>query len=193
MGRILNARHAGQALGIDPRKTPAQLAREIIETRKRELINVVDFSIPARLTTVEALSDTNAKELTELYWISSILAYERLTKEQLQRGFNRTYVGYPWLYACPEAVTKHELKIVKIVCPSEQWDSTDFIPLKEQPHYYAQIQTEMACLGIVAAEFFQWSPHGYMLEFVPFDAKWWRQNFPLLQKFYLDKLLPGLV
>src|SRR5690606_13134927 len=59
-----------------------------------------------------------------------------------------------------------------------------FKSIYEQPHYYAQIQVQMACTGRKWTDFYQWSPHGTRTERVEFDEAWWVENLPKLAAFY---------
>ena len=63
-----------------------------------------------------------------------------------------------------------------------------FKSLKEQPHYYAQIQFSMWCTGRDKWHFYSWSPNGTAYEVVHADHTWQDENLPKLRQFYAEYL-----
>jgi len=59
-----------------------------------------------------------------------------------------------------------------------------FKPLKEQPHYYDQVQFTINCLNRDCWWFVQWTPHGSAREMVPHSKAWADTNMPILRQFY---------
>lgn len=90
-----------------------------------------------------------------------------------------------WLGATPDGLIQDD-GIAEIKCPFgiRNDNPPQFKTAKEQPHYYAQMQVEMACTGRVWAAFYQWTPCGDVIEEVPFDKGWWEENLPKLKVFY---------
>ena len=78
-----------------------------------------------------------------------------------------------WLGASPDGLIG-EHGMLEIKCPFGQrkTDPPDFKSIDDQPHYYAQMQIQMYCTGRMWCDFFQWSPHGTLLERVDYDARW---------------------
>ncbi|MEE4639871.1 MAG: lambda exonuclease family protein [Wenzhouxiangella sp.] len=64
--------------------------------------------------------------------------------------------------------------VVEVKCPYKLRHARDcdFAPLEQQPHYWHQVQAEMAATGLQRAVFFQWSPHGHKLETVDASPDW---------------------
>jgi putative phage-type endonuclease len=61
-----------------------------------------------------------------------------------------------------------------------------FKPLKEQPHYYDQIQFSLWVTGRKWWDFYQWSPNGTMLERVEVDELWQAFSLPHLRQFHAE-------
>jgi hypothetical protein len=63
-----------------------------------------------------------------------------------------------------------------------------FKSIKEQPHYYAQMQIQMYCTDKIECYFWQWTPNDYKLEAVDYDPIWIEVNLPKLEAFYEEFL-----
>lgn len=96
----------------------------------------------------------------------------------------------PWLGASPDGyVDNHAL--LEIKCPFGLRDKPKPVPfktIKEQPHYYAQMQIQMYCTDLVACYFWQWTPNDDKLEVVDYDPIWIEVNLPKLEEFYNEFL-----
>ena len=96
----------------------------------------------------------------------------------------------PWLGASPDGyVDNHAL--LEIKCPFGLRDKPKpvaFKSIKEQPHYYAQMQIQMYCTDLVACYFWQWTPNDHTLEVVDYDPIWIEVNLPKLEEFYNEFL-----
>lgn len=120
-------------------------------------------------------------------------ANEALAKAAFELEFGVTiepaqFVVHPehdWLGASPDGWTGDNM-IVEIKCPYALRNEPMplFKPISEQPHYYAQIQVQLACTGAKWCEFWQWNPFNTSLEVVCFDEAWWIENFQKLEAFY---------
>ena len=107
---------------------------------------------------------------------------------------NKHFVIHPihnWLGATPDAFTKNRERLAEIKCPFSKKNDEEpvFKTLEEQPHYYAQVQIEMACTGIHECEFIQWAPKGERKEIVQFSPEWFHENLPKLKAFYDEFLV----
>jgi putative phage-type endonuclease len=99
------------------------------------------------------------------------------------------HANYAWLGASPDGIFENNMGeqcILEIKCPFGL--RNDLLPvfksIEQQPHYYAQLQVEMACTGLKQTYFYQWSQHGDSLEIVPFNQQWFNDNLPKLKAFY---------
>jgi hypothetical protein len=61
-----------------------------------------------------------------------------------------------------------------------------FKPLKEQPHYYDQVQFSLWVTGRQWWHFYQWSPNGTMLEVVRVNELWQAFSLPTLRQFHAE-------
>jgi putative phage-type endonuclease len=96
----------------------------------------------------------------------------------------------PWLGASPDGyIANHAL--LEIKCPFGLRDKpkpVQFKSIKDQPHYYAQMQIQMYCTDKIACYFWQWTPNDHALEIVDYDQSWIDVNLPKLEAFYEDFL-----
>ena len=109
-----------------------------------------------------------------------------------------------WLGASPDALVG-DSSILEIKAPYGLRNKKEpaFKSIKEQPHYYAQLQIEMKSTCRMGAYFFQYvpaltikdegfyRPAMYKLERVDYDQAWHDQNIPILKEFY-DEFLTEL-
>jgi len=96
---------------------------------------------------------------------------------------------FNWLGASPDGIFENNMGeqcILEIKCPfGLRNDLTpQFKTIGQQPHYYAQLQLEMACTGLKQTYFYQWSQHGDSLEIVPFNKPWFNDAVIKLFAFY---------
>lgn len=122
-------------------------------------------------------------------------ANEALAKAAFELEYGVTvehasFVVHPehdWLGASPDGIINGKT-LLEIKCPyglrNEPLPS--FKPISEQPHYYAQMQVQMACTGAEICIFIQWTPAALSVEWVGFDEKWWAENFPALKCFHMN-------
>lgn len=92
---------------------------------------------------------------------------------------------YDWLGASPDGIVNNET-VLEIKCPFSLRNELlpQFKSIESQPHYYAQLQLEMACTGKEQAHFYQWNQYADSLEIVPFNQQWFNDNLPKLKAFY---------
>lgn len=100
------------------------------------------------------------------------------------------YKFHDWLGASPDGIIDM-WTLIEIKCPYGQHDKNppSFKAIKDQPHYYAQVQIQMFVTKTQRCDFYQWSPNGDSLEKVGYDKKWVANNLPVLQKFYEQYLI----
>jgi len=100
-----------------------------------------------------------------------------------------SFVVHPkldWLGASPDGYVR-DYALLEIKCPYGLRDKPKPVPsksIKDQPHYYAQMQIQMYCADRVACYFWQWTPNDHSLEIVDFDPIWINENLPKLEAFY---------
>lgn len=94
-----------------------------------------------------------------------------------------------WLGASPDGMTA-DGDLVEIKCPYGLMRDVkpNFNSIYGRPHYYAQIQVQLLCAGVDKTWFYQWAPHGEMLECVTIDYEWQHKNIPRLRQFYAEFL-----
>ena len=102
-----------------------------------------------------------------------------------------------WLGASPDGVVNNAL--VEIKCPfglyqkyKKTGEEPVFKAIREQEHYYAQVQVAMYCHGYREAYFFQYvhpDDGGAKLDRVALDVPWINCNVPRLEAFYKLYLL----
>jgi putative phage-type endonuclease len=91
-----------------------------------------------------------------------------------------------WLGALPDGMINED-GMLEIKCPFGQrkTDPPAFKSIDDQPHYYAKMQIQMLCTGREWCDFFQWSPHGTMLQKVFLDQAWIDENLVELYDIWL--------
>lgn len=157
---------AGAILGVAPYMTREQVLRMMV----RQYHNA-----PSEFVTNPAIEWGNANEETakRLFEFESGLSV-------IDTGFH-TYED--WLGASPDGLIgdKH---VFEVKCPFGIRKQGVFKTLREQPHYYAQVQLEMLCAGRKKAWFAQWTPWGQYKEEVKQDQNWLDTALPELRQFY---------
>jgi exodeoxyribonuclease (lambda-induced) len=107
-----------------------------------------------------------------------------LAEYKMETGHDVEPLGFAthsdWLGAYVQNVDLY--KLVEVYCPYGQRDKNppNFKPIKDQPQMYAKMQIAMFADCSDSCDFFQWSPHGTMLQRVNFDIAWTREYLPEL-------------
>jgi len=165
LSRVTGSR-AGAILGLSPFATRADVMREMV----REA-----HGLESEFKGNPATEWGNSMEpfIIDLYGLEE-------NKEFFIHPF------HTWLGATPDAFTKNRERLAEIKCPfSKKKDEEPvFKTLAEQPHYYAQVQIEMACTGIHECEFIQWAPKGESKETIQFSHEWMSDNIQKLKTFH---------
>lgn len=165
---------AGAALGLNPYMTPMQLIRRMV----REYHGLESEFTGNIATEYGSLHEPLAQ-------MEFVTKYGYAVHEV---GFY-VHPDYAWLGASPDGVfenSKGEECLLEIKCPFglRNEPSPQFKPLEEQPHYYAQVQIEMACTGVNQLYFYQWNQYADRLEIVTFNKAWFEDAIVRLFKFY---------
>lgn len=98
------------------------------------------------------------------------------------------FVNYEhWAGCSPDGLIGEDGGL-EIKCPFglRKDEAPAFKTLKEQPHYYDQIQFSLWVTGRKWWDFYQWSPNGTMLERVEVDELWQAFSLPHLRQFHAE-------
>ncbi len=171
-GRITGSR-VGAILGLNPWATPESVMRDMV----REY-----HGAPSEFTGNAATAYGSFHEQFALQDLQEILG-----KEIKECGDNEVFSIHPqhdWLGATPDG--RVGPFGVEIKCPYSKRDDIEpsFKSAKEQMHYYAQMQYEMACAGTEMVYFFQWSKNCHIVEQVHLDQKFIDETMGILEDFY---------
>lgn len=168
VGKITGSR-AAQALNISPFGNAKSLMRDMVrEYHGAERENQPPEFIVGYGTNNEPMA---------------IIDFEMETGAKVEETGFHVHPEHEWLGASPDGLLG-ESDVIEIKCPYSLRNGGEFKSIHEQPHYYAQIQLEMACTGRIGCYFFQWSPHDTSLEYVALDQGWLNENLPKLQAFH---------
>lgn len=165
----LTGSNVGAALGINPFKTPDDLIRQMVRN--------YHGAEPEFKGNVATDWGTNHEP-------EAALEYTMETGSHIEVcGF---FEFEDWLGASPDGQVL-ETGLIEIKCPYGQRKKNppQFKTIHEQPHYFAQMQIEMLCANRQWCDFFQWAPHGTMIERVHADVHWVDYYLPKLYEFYL--------
>src|SRR5690625_5032852 len=166
----LTASRVGAALGINPWQKPDDLIRAMV----REYHGAEsEFS-----GNVATAWGNNHEPLAVLDFMSE-------TGNVVDDAGFYVHPEHYLLGALPDGFVCNQ-GIVEIKCPFSLRDKSqpEFKELQEQPHYYAQVQVQLAVTNKSQCYFYQWAPHGTRTEVVEFNPGWWSENLPRLHEFY---------
>lgn len=179
---LVTSSNVGAILGVAPNKTADDVMRDMV----REWHGAAP-EFTGNIATEHGVSlEPFARQR---------LGFE-LKKKVEEVGFKACYQS-PWLGASPDGVVGNAL--VEIKCPFglyTKWRKAGETPafklLKDQPHYYAQVQVAMYCHGYREVYFFQYVHAdfgGSKIEKVTLDLPWINENVPKLEAFYKKYLV----
>lgn len=175
VGMITGSR-VGAILGMSPFSKPADVMREMV----REY-HGAEREFKGNIAT-EYGNDNEDR---------AISAFEDLAGCFVEStGFHK-HADHEWLGASPDGFVHAGGKksVLEVKCPFGKRNGGEFKPIYEQPHYWAQMQIEMACTGLDHCEFVQWNPaDGIGHVPVEFDAAWFDENLPALKAFHDEYL-----
>lgn len=175
-GRVTGS-NAGAILGLNPYKTADDVLRQMVREfhgAEREFIS------------------NQATEWGTFHEAGIMAEYAMETgNSPVECGFF-VHPEHDWLGASPDALVGGDT-LLEIKAPYGQRDKNppEFKSALDQPHYWVQMQVQMACTGRDLCHFYQWAPHGTRLEVVRVDMAWLAENIPLLKAFherYLSEL-----
>ena len=166
----LTASRAGAALGINPWQKPDDLIRTMV----RE----AHGAAPEFISNIATNYGQQHEPLAVLDFMSE-------TGNVVDDAGFYLHPEHEWLGASPDGFVGDDA-LIEIKCPFSLRDKSqpEFKALQEQPHYYAQIQVQLAVTNKSQCFFYQWAPHGTKTEVVEFNPDWWAENLPRLHEFY---------
>lgn len=164
----LTASRVGAALGVNPWQKPDDLIRAMV----REYHGAE----PEFVSNIATRYGHQHEPL-------AVLDYMSETGRMVEEAGFYTHPEHDWLGASPDGFVGTD-GLLEIKCPFSLRNGGEFKSLAEQPHYYAQVQVQMACTGRKWTDFYQWSPHGTKTERVEFDEEWWLNHLPQMLEFY---------
>lgn len=168
-GRLTGS-NVDAALGLNPWKTPEDLIRQMVR----------DYHGAESEFTGNIATD-HGQQHEPL----ALMDYLGKTGNQVDECGFFVHSEHDWLGASPDGTINND-GLIEVKCPFGLRNKKDpeFKSAADQPHYFAQMQTEMACSGRAWCDFYQWSQHGDSLERVEFDPQWWAENTPAMREFY---------
>ena len=174
-GRITGS-IAGAILGLNPYMKPSDVMRNMVREwhgAEREFKGNIatDYGTANEQTAISSLEMFHLDQPVE------------------ETGFH-VHPEHDWLGASPDGFIGED-GIAEIKCPFGQRgkELPEFKSLTDQPHYFAQVQIEMACTGRTWAKFYQWAPNGDAVEEHAFSQSWFDDALPKLKAFYDSYLI----
>ena len=172
-GRITGS-VVGAALGVNPYMTPDALIRRLVR-----LWHGAESEFNGNIAT----------EYGTLHEPIAIMDYINKTGNVIDEVGFIVHPEHEWLGASPDGIFENNMGeqcILEIKCPFGLRNEPlpQFKPLAEQPHYYAQVQIEMACTGVNQLYFYQWNQYADSLEIITFNKAWFDEAVVKLFAFY---------
>lgn len=166
----LTGSNIGAALGLNPWKTPEALIRQMVREH-----HGAESEFTGNIAT----------EYGTLHEPLAIMEYLGKTANHVEECGFFVHHEYEWLGASPDGLIDDD-GMIEVKCPFglRIKKDPDFKLLAEQPHYFAQVQIEMACADRQWCDFYQWAKHGDALERIEFSQEWFDDNLPALMAFY---------
>lgn len=166
-GRVTGS-NVGAILGMNKHKTADDVLREMVRT-----FHGADREFAGNVAT-EWGTFNEAGAQSE---------YEMETGNKVEETGFHVHPVYDWLGASPDGLVGAD-GVVEIKCPFGKRNGGEFVLLKEQEHYAAQVQIEIYCTGRKWCDFYQWAPHDAILERVDFDPLFIEWALPILSRFH---------
>ncbi len=167
----LTGSNIGTALGVNPYKKPADLMRQLV----REWHGAESEFKGNVATEWGTANEANATIDLEMFHLAAPVEETGL----------HVHPEHEWLAASPDGLIGDD-GVAEIKCPFglRAEESPVFKPLFDQPHYFAQVQIEMACTGRTWCAFYQWAPKGDDYNEQAFSQAWFDEALPKLKAFY---------
>lgn len=161
---------SGAILGLNPYMTPEAVMRRLVR----------DFHGQE-----SEFTGNIATEYGQNHEPLAMLGYINKTGNAVDEVGFFVHPVHDWLGASPDGIVNDDT-VLEIKCPFSLRNELlpQFKSIESQPHYYAQLQLEMACTGKKQAHFYQWNQYIDSLEIVPFNQQWFNDNLPKLKAFY---------
>lgn len=168
----LTGSSVGAALGLNPWKTPDDLIRQMVRD-----YHGAESEFQGNIATAHG----------NLHEPLAVMDYTAETGNIVDECGFFVHPEHEWLGASPDGLIDDD-GVLEVKCPfglrNKKGADLVFKSAKDQPHYFAQMQIEMACTGRAYTDFYQWTKHGDSLEPVEFSQKWFDDNLPALESFY---------
>jgi len=166
----LTGSNIGAALGVNPWKTPGDLIRQMVRN-----YHGAESEFTGNIAT----------EYGTLHESLATMEYFGKTGNFVEECGFIVHPEHDWLGASPDGLIDND-GVIEIKCPFGLRDKKEpeFKTAIQQPHYYAQMQIEMAVTGRKWCDFYQWTKHSDSLERVEFSQDWFDKNLPALKAFY---------
>jgi len=167
VGRVTGS-NVGAILGVDPYRDANDVMRAMVRSYHK-----AESEFKGNIATEWGVANEDTAQFD----------YTMFTGNEVIECSFFTYED--WLGASPDGLISLDT-VLEIKCPfGKRKDMPPkFKTLKEQPHYYAQMQIEMLCTGRSTCHFWQWTPNGEKFIGVSRDQEWLDENLPVLKKFY---------
>ena len=108
-----------------------------------------------------------------------------------QYGLVEIKCPYKYRYMSPEDACQQS-DFCSVI--ESQADGTSKVCLKQQHHYYAQVQGQMAITGRLWCHFVIYTKKGLSVELINFDKTFWETKLlPALDDFYRNCVAPEIV
>lgn len=166
----LTGSNIGAALGLNPWKKPEDLIRQMVRD-----YHGAESEFTGNIATEYG---TQHEPLAQIEYMGATGNFPE------ECGFY-VHPEYDWLGASPDGLIDDD-GVLEIKCPFGKRNDKNlgFASAEDQPHYYAQMQIEMACTGRKWCDFFQWNKHGCKVETIEFNQEWFDSHLPELKEFY---------
>ena len=162
----------GGILGLSPYMTRADVLRSMVRA------------------SLGAPSEFTGNVATEWGTYNEAGAIQEFEMETSERVTAMPFVEYEdWLGASPDGSVS-DGKGLEVKCPYGIRNDPNpiFKMAQELPHYMAQCQVEMFCVGWQSLWFYQWTPHGTCNKLIHRDDDWLATNIPRLRQFHCEFL-----
>lgn len=168
----LTGSNIGAAIGVNPWKTPGDLIRQMVR----------DYHRAGSEFTGNIATDYGTRHEP-----LALMDYLGKTGNLVDECGFFVHPHHDWLGASPDGLIGED-GLIEVKCPfglrNKKGAELVFKTAADQPHYFAQMQIEMACTGRQWCDFYQWAPKGDSLERVDYSPQWFSDNLPDLLEFY---------
>jgi len=168
----LTGSSVGAALGLNPWKGPDDVIRDMVR----------DYHGYER-----DFKSNIATEYGKLHEPLAVMEYMGKTGLHPEETGFHVHPEHDWLGASPDGLIDDD-GLIEVKCPfglrNKKGSDLVFKTAEDQPHYYAQMQVEMACTDRSWCDFYQWAKHGDAIERVNWDQEWWDKHLPAMIQFY---------